>query len=62
MLSFDDKRCLQYNAWIWGGIGAMILSAVVLNAGVILALTYQSGSPVHDRTRTSTCFMHGPLL
>jgi Plant PDR ABC transporter associated len=39
---------VQYNAWIWGGVGAMILSALVLNAGVILALTYQSGSPAAD--------------
>jgi Plant PDR ABC transporter associated len=42
--------CLQYDAWIWCGVGAMILSALVLNAGVILALTYQSGSPVHDHS------------
>jgi hypothetical protein len=34
---------VQYDAWIWGGVGVMILSAVVLNACVIFALTCLKG-------------------
>jgi hypothetical protein len=41
-------HCLQFGAWIWGGVGVMILSAVILNAGVIFALTYLRGAHAQD--------------
>ncbi len=34
--------CLQ--AWIWGGAAFLVASLVVLNSGVIAALTFFSGA------------------